>query len=85
MEKRIEEPYFFNPNMDSEELEYWLGQQKIFISRYNALLREKAALTEQLAEIEKELNQRAMYGFEGKLSLPWDPNLFQKTRQAGKR
>ncbi|OKO97707.1 hypothetical protein Xedl_03913 [Xenorhabdus eapokensis] len=84
MEKRIEEPYFFNPNMDSEELEYWLGQQKVFISRYNALLREKAALTERLAEIEKELNERAMYGFEGKSSLPWDPNLFQKIRQASK-
>ncbi|WP_323861253.1 hypothetical protein [Xenorhabdus szentirmaii] len=84
MEKRIEEPYFFNPNMDSEELEYWLGQQKMFISRYNALMREKAALSKQLAEIEEELNQMTMYGFEGKSSLPWDPNPFQETRQADK-
>ncbi|MDE9447449.1 hypothetical protein KKJ04_18075 [Xenorhabdus bovienii] len=85
MEKRIEEPYFFNPNMDTEELEDWLVQQKIFISRYNSLLKQKAALTEQLAEIEKELNGRATYDFKGKTSFPWDPSPLQITRRAGKK
>ncbi|HGJ5854460.1 hypothetical protein QE197_17650 [Arsenophonus nasoniae] len=31
-------PYFFNPNLSSEELEDWLATQKTALAHYNNLL-----------------------------------------------
>lgn len=35
------EPYFFNPGMSPEQLEHWLGQQKLHLSHYNRVVKKK--------------------------------------------
>ncbi|AFJ47162.1 hypothetical protein EBL_c20710 [Shimwellia blattae DSM 4481 = NBRC 105725] len=68
------QPYFYNPGMSSTQLENWLGQQKIHLSRYNSLLKEKAALEERLQCILAEITVMANCEGEGKLNFPWEPS-----------
>lgn len=42
MQGEKQQPYFFNPGMTVEQLEDWLEQQKLHLSRYNRLVKEKA-------------------------------------------
>ncbi|MFJ5855264.1 hypothetical protein ACIQCT_20340 [Enterobacter cancerogenus] len=76
-----QQPYFFNPGMTTDQLEDWLGQQKTHLAHFNRLVKEKAALEERLCEVSLEMGEMAAKGFEGKLSLPWDPNPLLKNRQ----
>ncbi len=76
-----QQPYFFNPDMTTEQLEDWLGQQKTHLAHFNRLVKEKAALEERLCEISLEMGEMAAKGFEGKLSFPWDPSPLLKNRQ----
>lgn len=78
-------PYFFNPGMSPEQTEHWLGQQKLHLSYYNKLIKEKAALTERLNEISEQIDQIATFGFEGKLRFPSDPNPLLESHQQSKQ
>lgn len=51
----MQQPYFFNPGMTTQQLEDWLGQQKIYLAHFNRLIAEKAALEERLKEIDKSI------------------------------
>ena len=51
------QPYFFNPGMSAEQLEDWLGQQKLHLTHFNCLVKEKAALEERLSEISAEIER----------------------------
>lgn len=44
MQGEKQQPYFFNPGMTVEQLEDWLEQQKLHLSRYNRLVKEKQSL-----------------------------------------
>lgn len=83
MQDGKQQPYFFNPGMTTEQLEDWLGQQKTHVARVNCLVKEKAALEERLAEISTEIGHLSTGGFEGKLSVPWDPSPLLKNHQQG--
>ncbi len=65
---------FFNPGMTTQQLEDWLGQQKIYLAHFNRLIAEKAALEERLSQISAEIGRVATGSFEGMLSFPWDPS-----------
>ncbi|HCI5922643.1 TPA: hypothetical protein NPN56_004930 [Klebsiella pneumoniae] len=70
----MQQPYFFNPGMTTQQLEDWLGQQKIYLAHFNSLIAEKAALEERLSQISAEIERVATGSFEGMLSFPWDPS-----------
>ena len=70
----MQQPYFFNPGMTTQQLEDWLGQQKIYLAHFNRLIAEKAALEERLSQISAEIGRGATGSFEGMLSFPWDPS-----------
>lgn len=61
---------FFNPGMTTQQLEDWLGQQKIYLAHFNRLIAEKAALEERLSQISVEIGRVATGSFEGMLSFP---------------
>lgn len=69
MQDGKQQPYFFNPGMTPEQLEDWLGQQKLHLTYYNQLVNEKAALEERLNEISAEIERMSAGGFKGKLSF----------------
>lgn len=75
------QPYFFNPGLSAEQLEDWLGQQKLHLTHFNRLVKEKAALEERLSEISAEIEHLSTSGFEGRLSFPWDPSPLLKNHQ----
>lgn len=75
------EPYFFNPDLSSEQLEDWLNQQRLYVAHYNQLKSEKAALVKQLSEIDAALEYYASSMLPGKLHFPWDPSLHLRARQ----
>lgn len=75
------EPYFFNPGMSPEELEHWLGQQKLHLSHYNRVVKEKAVLLSRLEEIEGEIVLLTKNGIEGIQNFPSDPNPLLESRQ----
>lgn len=77
-------PYFVNDSLNSLELEDWLLQQSLFVARYNKLKKDKAALLEQLKEIENELDIINKHPFVGTSSLPWVPNPYLGGHQADK-
>jgi hypothetical protein len=68
----MQQPYFF-PGMTTQQLEDWLGQQKIYLA-HNRLIAEKAALEERLSQISAEIGRVATGSFEGMLSFPRDPS-----------
>ncbi|CAI1565840.1 Uncharacterised protein [Serratia ficaria] len=68
------EPYFFNPGWSSEQLEDWLNQQRLHIAHYNRLKIERAALVQQLSEVDLVLERYANSISPGELRFPWDPN-----------
>ena len=70
----MQQPYFFNPGMTTQQLEDWLGKQKIYLAHFNRLIAEKAALEERLSQISAEIGRVATGSFEGMLSFPWDPS-----------
>ena len=53
----MQQPYFFNPGMTTQQLEDWLGQQKIYLAHFNRLIAEKAALEERLSQISAEIGR----------------------------
>ncbi|HFW0557292.1 TPA: hypothetical protein ACITL5_000870 [Salmonella enterica subsp. enterica serovar Virchow] len=83
MQDGKQQPYFFNPGMTPEQLEDWLGQQKLHLTHYNRLVKEKAALEERLSEISVEIERMSTGGLEGKLSFPWDPSPLLRNHQPG--
>jgi thiaminase len=56
--------------MTTQQLEDWLGQQKIYLAHFNRLIAEKAALEERLSQISAEIGRVATGSFEGMLSFP---------------
>lgn len=84
MSSKNKAPYFVNNNLNSLELEDWLLQQSLFVARYNKLKKDKAALLEQLKDIDEELAIIDKYPLLGTSSLPWDPNPLLKIHQADK-
>nr|WP_223664479.1 hypothetical protein [Serratia sp. JSRIV002] len=68
------EPYFYNPGMTPEQLEDWLGQQKLHLSHYNRLVSERAALIKRLTEVDNDLERYAPTLKPEKLSFPWEPS-----------
>ncbi|EKN0851206.1 hypothetical protein IF822_25460 [Citrobacter freundii] len=74
MQDEKQQPYFFNPGMTSEQLEDWLGQQKLHLTHYNRLVKEKAALVERLGEINASISLLSTSGFVGMLSFPYSSN-----------
>lgn len=85
MQDEKQQPYFFNPGMSAEQLEDWLGQQKLHLTHFNRLVKEKAALEERLSEISMEISQMSTEGLEGRLSFPWAPSPLLKNRQEDER
>lgn len=83
MQDEKQQPYFFNPGMSAEQLEDWLGQQKLHLTHFNRLVKEKAALEERLSEISAEIERMSTGGFQGKLSFPWDPSPLLRNHQLG--
>ncbi|CAM7464856.1 Phage membrane protein [Citrobacter freundii] len=81
MQDGKQQPYFYNPGMTTEQLEDWIGQQKIHLAHFNHLVKEKAALEKRLSEISAEIERMSTGGFEGKLSFPWDPSPLLRNRQ----
>ncbi|CAI0721976.1 Uncharacterised protein [Serratia quinivorans] len=75
------EPYFFNPDLSSEQLEDWLNQQRLYVAHYNQLKSEKAALMKQLLEVDAALEYYASSMSPGELRFPWDPNPLLKAHQ----
>ncbi|HGJ5866499.1 MAG TPA: hypothetical protein ACHBZ9_02600 [Arsenophonus nasoniae] len=73
-------PYFFNPNLSSEELEDWLATQKTALAHYNNLKRERAALTKRLSEVDRMLERGTNFFKSDKLSFPWDPSPLVKAK-----
>ncbi|POP41755.1 hypothetical protein CHU32_24645 [Superficieibacter electus] len=70
----MQQPYLFNPGMNTEELEQWLSQQRLHVACYNNLLKEKAALEERLNEVNDSIEKLSSLGFEGELSFPCSPS-----------
>ena len=79
----MQQPYFFNPGMTVEQLEDWLEQQKLHLSRYNRLVKEKAELEERLSDISVEIERMSAGGFNGKLSFPWESSSLLRNHQQG--
>lgn len=79
-----EAPYFVNNSLNSLELEDWLLQQSLFVARYNKLKKDKAALLEQLKDIDDELTIIDKHPLVGTSSFPWAPNPLLKTHQVDK-
>ncbi|MER1331224.1 hypothetical protein KHA92_11135 [Klebsiella pneumoniae] len=77
----MQQPYFFNPGMTTQQLEDWLGQQKIHLSHFNRLVAEKAALEERLSQVSVEIRRVATGSFEGMLSFPWEPSPLEENPQ----
>ncbi|CQK64321.1 Uncharacterised protein [Salmonella enterica subsp. enterica serovar Typhimurium str. DT104] len=77
------QPYFFNPGMTVEQLEDWLEQQKLHLSRYNRLVKEKAELEERLSDISVEIERMSAGGFNGKLSFPRESSPPLRNNQQG--
>ncbi|HBQ5642586.1 TPA: hypothetical protein L7572_005581 [Klebsiella variicola] len=77
----MQQPYFFNPGLSTEQLEDWLSQQKLYLAHFNRITKEKAALEERLQEVNEQINQMAVTGAEGKLSFPWDPSPLVESHQ----
>lgn len=77
----MQQPYFFNPGMTTQQLEDWLGQQKIYLAHFNRLIAEKAALEERLSQISAEIGRVATDSFEGMLSFPWEPSPLEENPQ----
>lgn len=75
------EPYFFNPGLEAEELEDWLSQQVRYLSHFNKLKKERAALSAQLSEIDSALDYYATEVMSGRLSFPWEPSPLLKAHQ----
>ncbi len=67
--------------MTTQQLEDWLGQQKIYLAHFNRLIAEKAALEERLSQISAEIGRVATDSFQGILSFPWIPVLLWKIPQ----
>lgn len=84
MQNEKQQPYFFNPGMTSEQLEDWLGQQKLHLTHYNSLVKEKAALEERLMEINESIDLLSASGFEGMLSFPYSSNPLLENPQTEK-
>lgn len=78
MQDEKQQPYFFNPGMSAEQLEDWLGQQKLHLTHFNRLVKEKAALEERLCEISTEIERMSTGGFEGKQSFLWEPRILDR-------
>ncbi|HGJ5878923.1 hypothetical protein [Arsenophonus nasoniae] len=74
-------PYFFNPNLSSEELEDWLAEQKTALAHYNNLKKERAALTKRLSEVELMLERADNFFTSDKLSFPWEPSPLLKVNK----
>lgn len=68
-------PHIFNPGLTAEQLEDWLNQQRIHVSHFNQLMKEKAALEERLVEVNDSIVRLSASGFEGTLSFPYSPIL----------
>ncbi|WP_414842882.1 hypothetical protein [Klebsiella pneumoniae] len=66
--------FFSNPGMTTQQLEDWLGQQKIYLAHFNRLIAEKPLSEERLSQISAEIGRVATGSFEGMLSFPWDPS-----------
>lgn len=84
MQSEKQQPYFFNPDMHPVQLEEWLNQQKLHVAHYNRLCRERAALIEQLEQVELMLDRLSSSGFEGSLSFPYRPNPLLGSHQSDK-
>ncbi|CAI1803950.1 Uncharacterised protein [Serratia quinivorans] len=76
------EPYFFNPDLSSEQLEDWLNQQRLYVAHYNQLNGQRADLVKQLSEVDLALEHYANSLTPGRLSFPWDPNPALKAPQS---
>jgi hypothetical protein len=85
MQTEKQQPYFYNPGLTSEQLEDWLGQQKLHLTHFNQLVKEKAALQERLEEVSKTIELLSESGFEGTLSFPYSSNPLLENRQTGKQ
>ncbi len=77
MQDKNQQPYFFNPGMTPEQLEEWLNQQMFFVARYNhlvkkkaVLVKEKADIEEKITEIDKAISAFSEAGLEGVMSFP---------------
>ncbi|ENE5373414.1 TPA: hypothetical protein ACWXAY_005339 [Klebsiella pneumoniae] len=81
----MQQPYFFNPGMTTQQLEDWLGQQKIHLAQFNRLVAEKAALEERLKEIDKSIELLSSSGFEGTVSFPYSSSPLLENPQTGKQ
>ncbi|ENF6040754.1 hypothetical protein ABRV10_002768 [Citrobacter amalonaticus] len=84
MQDEKQQPYFFNPGMSAEQLEDWLGQQKLHLTHFNRLVKEKAALEERLREINESIDLLSASGFEGVLSFPYSSNPLLENTQTEK-
>ncbi|EPJ4379825.1 hypothetical protein NR477_001310 [Klebsiella pneumoniae] len=81
----MQQPYFFNPGMTTQQLEDWLGQQKTHLAHFNHLVAEKAALEERLKEIDKSIELLSSSGFEGTLSFPYSSSPLLENPQTEKQ
>lgn len=77
----MQQPFIFNPGMNTEELEQWLSEQRLHVACYNNLLKEKAALEERLKEVNDSMERLSASGFEGKLSFPYSPSPYPENAQ----
>ena len=59
MQGEKQQPYFYT-GMTVEQLEGWLEQQKLHLSRYNRLVKEKAELEERLSDISVEIERECL-------------------------
>ena len=84
MQSEKQQPYFFNPGMSAEQLEDWLGQQKLHLSHFNQLVKEKAALEERLSEVNNSIELLSASGFEGTLHFPYSPSPLLENPQTEK-
>lgn len=83
MQGEKQQPYFLTTGMTVEQLEDWLEQQKLHLSRYNRLVKEKAELEERLSDISVEIERMSAGGFNGKLSFPWESSSLLRNHQQG--
>lgn len=81
----MQQPYFFNPGMTTQQLEDWLGQQKTHLAHFNRLVAEKAALEERLKEIDKSIGLLSSSGFVGTLSFPYSSGPLLESPQTEKQ
>ncbi|WP_071812494.1 hypothetical protein [Franconibacter helveticus] len=78
-------PHFFNPGLTTEQLEDWLNQQRLHVSHFNRLMKEKAALEERLEEVSKTIELLSGPGFEGMLSFPYSSSPLLENPQTEKQ